>query len=73
MRSRPSKSWPQPNWSIPHEKDPIAALITVCAAPAFAEPACNPGTGPKPVWDSMKAFESEVGPVIAFKINSGGC
>ena len=55
------------------KKTLIAALITVCPAPVFAEPACTPGTDLKPVWESMKAFETEGGTVIAFKTNSGGC
>lgn len=51
----------------------FAALLATFAAPAFAEPSCNPGTELKPVWESIKAFEEEGGKVVSFKINSGGC
>lgn len=51
----------------------IAAVLAASAAPAFAEPACNPGEELKPVWESLKTFEEEGGEVVAFKINSGGC
>lgn len=51
----------------------LAALLAVSAAPAFAEPSCNPGTELKPVWESIKAFEEEGGEVVSFKINGGGC
>lgn len=50
-----------------------AAALLVSAAPAFAEPSCNPGTELKPVWEAMKSFEEEGGEVVSFKINSGGC
>tara|TARA_R110002124_G_scaffold224698_1_gene389989 strand:+ start:1353 stop:1610 length:258 start_codon:yes stop_codon:yes gene_type:complete len=51
----------------------LTAALATLAAPAFAEPSCNPGTDLKPVWESMKTFEEEGGKVLAFKINSGGC
>lgn len=51
----------------------IAALLTLAAAPAFAEPACTPGPDLKPVWESIKTFEDEGGEVVSFKINDGGC
>jgi hypothetical protein len=50
-----------------------AAVLTIAAAPAFAEPACTPGATLKPVWESMKAFEESGGTVLAFKINDGMC
>ena len=50
-----------------------AALLSIAAVPAFAEPSCNPGADVKPIWESMKAFEEEGGKVISFKINDGGC
>lgn len=55
------------------KKTLLAALLAVAAAPAFAEPSCNPGAELKPVWESIKAFEEEGGEVASFKINSGGC
>jgi hypothetical protein len=51
----------------------FAAVFAAFAAPAFAEPSCNPGAERKPVWESIKAFEEEGGEVVAFKINDGGC
>ncbi|MDG1282864.1 MAG: PepSY domain-containing protein [Pseudorhodobacter sp.] len=51
----------------------IAALLALAAAPAFAEPSCNPGTDLKPVWESIKTFEDQGGEVMSFKINDGGC
>lgn len=49
----------------------IAALLTLAAAPAFAEPACTPGAEVTPVWQSLQKFEEEGGEVISFKINDG--
>jgi hypothetical protein len=51
----------------------LAALLSLSAAPMFAEPACNPGAVVKPVWESMKAFEEAGGVVKSFKINDGAC
>ena len=51
----------------------IAAILSAAAAPAFAEPSCNPGTTLTPVWESIKTFEDEGGVVVSFKINGGGC
>jgi hypothetical protein len=51
----------------------IAALLSLAAVPALAEPACTPGATLKPVWESMKAFEDQGGVVLKFKINDGGC
>lgn len=51
----------------------LAALLAFAAAPAFAEPSCNPGSELKPVWESIKMFEEEGGEVVSFKINDGGC
>lgn len=51
----------------------IAALLSLSAAPLFAEPACTPGATTKPVWESMKAFEEAGGVVKSFKINDGAC
>jgi hypothetical protein len=51
----------------------VAALLSVAAAPVFAEPSCAPTETMKPVWEAIKSFESEGGKVIAFKINDGGC
>lgn len=51
----------------------LAALMTLTAAPVFAEPACTPGDAVKPVWESMKAFEETGGVVKSFKINDGAC
>ena len=51
----------------------LTAAFTTFAAPVFAEPSCTPGTDLKPVWESMQAFETEGGKVLAFKINDGGC
>ncbi|MGB5559833.1 MAG: PepSY domain-containing protein [Paracoccaceae bacterium] len=51
----------------------VVAALAFVAAPAFAEPSCNPGAELKPTWESIKTFEDEGGQVIAFKINDGGC
>jgi hypothetical protein len=51
----------------------FAALLATAAAPAFAEPSCNPGAELKPVWESIKAFEDQGGTVVSFKTNGGGC
>jgi hypothetical protein len=51
----------------------IATLFAVSAAPAFAEPSCNPGADLKPVWEAVKSFEETGGEVMSFKINDGGC
>jgi len=51
----------------------IAAVISLSAVPAFAEPSCTPGDTQTPIWEAIKTFEDEGGQVIAFKINSGGC
>lgn len=53
----------------------LAALMTLTAGAALAEPACTvPATGAAaPVWKALKAFEDEGGTVIAFKINDGAC
>ncbi|SEN60487.1 Peptidase propeptide and YPEB domain-containing protein [Loktanella fryxellensis] len=53
----------------------LAALMTLTAGAAFAEPACTvPAEGAAaPVWEALKAFETEGGAVIAFKINDGAC
>lgn len=51
----------------------LAALLSLTAAPMFAEPACTPGETVKPVWESMKAFEEAGGVVKSFKINDGAC
>ncbi len=51
----------------------LAALLSLTAAPLFAEPACTPGEAVKPVWESMKAFEEAGGVVKSFKINDGAC
>ena len=51
----------------------IATLMVLAAAPAFAEPSCNPGADLKPIWESIKSFEDEGGEVVSFKINGGGC
>ena len=50
----------------------IAALLALAAAPAFAEPSCNPGTDLKPVWESIKSFEDQGGEVMSFKIKVDG-
>jgi hypothetical protein len=50
-----------------------AAVLTIAAAPAFAEPTCTPGATLKPVWESMKAFEETGGVVLSFKVNDGQC
>lgn len=55
------------------KKTLLAALIVVAAAPAFAEPSCDPGAELTPIWESIKTFEDEGGEVVSFKINSGGC
>ena len=51
----------------------LATLLSLSAAPVFAEPACTPGEAVKPVWESMKAFEEAGGKVVSFKINDGAC
>ncbi|MCG6901157.1 MAG: PepSY domain-containing protein [Rhodobacter sp.] len=51
----------------------FAALLSVVAVPAFAEPSCTPGSELKPVWEAIKSFEQEGGIVVSFKINDGGC
>lgn len=51
----------------------IAALLSITAAPVFAEPACTPGDAVKPVWEAIKAFEETGGVVKTFKINDGQC
>lgn len=51
----------------------LASVFAAIAAPVFAEPACTPTETPKPVWESMKAFEEAGGVVKAFKINDGAC
>jgi hypothetical protein len=51
----------------------LTALMSTLAAPVLAEPACTMPDAPKPVWESLKAFEDEGGKVIAFKINDGAC
>lgn len=51
----------------------IAALLTLAAAPAFAEPSCTPGAEVTPVWQSLQKFEEEGGKVLSFKINDGLC
>ena len=51
----------------------LAALLSLSAAPLFAEPACTPGNAVKPVWESIKAFEDAGGKVVSFKINDGAC
>jgi hypothetical protein len=50
-----------------------ATLLTLVAAPLFAEPACTPGETLKPVWEAIKAFEDAGGTVVSFKINDGLC
>jgi hypothetical protein len=55
------------------KKIALAAMFAAISAPAFAEPACTPGDTLKPVWESIKSFESTGGKMIAFKINDGGC
>lgn len=55
------------------KKFALAALLSLTAAPLFAEPACTPGATLKPVWESMKAFEEAGGVVKSFKINDGAC
>jgi hypothetical protein len=49
----------------------LTSLFALAAAPALAEPSCQPGETQKPVWESLKAFEDEGGKVTAFKINDG--
>ena len=53
----------------------LAALMTLSATAAFAEPDCTaPAEGAAaPVWESIKAFEEEGGIVQSFKINDGNC
>ena len=51
----------------------FAAILSAAAAPAFAEPSCNPGSEVTPVWQSLQKFEQAGGQVVSFKINSGGC
>lgn len=55
------------------KKTIIAALLTLSAAPAFAEPSCTQGADVTPVWQSLQKFEEEGGEVISFKINDGQC
>jgi hypothetical protein len=40
---------------------------------AFAEPSCTPGASVKPMWESLKTFESAGGVVLQMKINPGKC
>lgn len=55
------------------KKFALAALLSLSAAPMFAEASCTPGATVKPVWESMKAFEEAGGVVKSFKINDGAC
>lgn len=53
----------------------LAALLSVFAGAAFAEPTCTaPAEGAAaPVWKSIQSFEEEGGVVRSFKINDGAC
>jgi hypothetical protein len=53
----------------------LAALLTLSATAAFAEPECiAPADGTAaPVWEAIKSFEDEGGIVRSFKINDGNC
>lgn len=53
----------------------IAALMTVIAGAAYAEPTCTaPAEGAAaPVWKAIQSFEEEGGMVRSFKINDGAC
>lgn len=55
------------------KKIALAALLSLSAAPVFAEPSCTPGAVVKPVWESLKAFEDAGGVVKSFKVNDGAC
>tara|TARA_R110002051_G_scaffold3600_2_gene19559 strand:- start:1430 stop:1687 length:258 start_codon:yes stop_codon:yes gene_type:complete len=45
----------------------FAAILSAAAAPAFAEPSCNPGSEVTPVWQSLQKFEQAGGQVVSFK------
>ena len=53
----------------------LAALMTLSATAAFAEPECTaPAEGAAAhVWEAIKSFEDEGGVVRSFKINDGNC
>ena len=53
----------------------LAALMTISATAAFAEPECTaPAEGAAaPVWKAIQSFEEEGGVVRSFKINDGAC
>lgn len=53
----------------------LAALMTLSATAAFAEPTCTaPAQGTAaPVWQAIKSFEDAGGTVQSFKINDGNC
>lgn len=53
----------------------LAALMTLAATAAFAEPECTaPAEGAAaPVWEAIKSFEEAGGVVQSFKINDGNC
>ena len=51
----------------------IAALMSLSATAAFAEPSCTPGETLAPVYQAIQTFEDAGGVVVSFKINSGKC
>lgn len=53
----------------------LAALLTISATAALAEPECTaPVDGATaPVWEAIKVFEDEGGVVKSFKVNDGNC
>ena len=53
----------------------LAALMTLSATAALAEPACTaPAEGAAaPVWKAIQSFEDQGGVVRNFKINDGAC